>query len=100
MTCDRRSGRGPTTIAGLLDGVEWERLSSPPDGAPTDLPVATHSGVLQIGDVALRVYQLSNGHRVIDEADLAPLFGLKRALDTAEELGIGPAGSGAGEGEG
>ena len=52
----------------LLDTVEWEAYPEPE--APTDELYATHSGVLQIAGLEFRVFQLSNGQRVIDEASL------------------------------
>lgn len=57
----------------LLDAVEWTAL--PPPSRDEALPYATHSGVLAIGEVRLKVYQLNTGERVIDGDDLADFFG-------------------------
>ena len=58
----------------LMDGITWNSL---PGKWPfeSDVPVATHSGILTIGGISLQVYQLSNGQRVIAEEDLEKLFG-------------------------
>ena len=40
------------------------------------LPRATHEGTLTIGDLVLRVYQLDNGERVIDAADVESFVAL------------------------
>lgn len=39
-----------------------------------ETPVATHEGVLHLGSVRVRVYQLNNGQRVIHPDDLADLM--------------------------
>jgi len=56
----------------MLDAIEWKALAH---DAPTDIPVATHEGLLKIMGFELRVYQLSNGQRVIEENDLIRFFG-------------------------
>ena len=58
----------------LLDQVEWIKTEGDPREPGCDLPYATHSGVLDVGFAKLRVYQLSNGMRVIDGEDMAALF--------------------------
>lgn len=65
------TGRRP--IEALLDAVEW-RAVDPPQDRDEALPYATHEGVLKLGDVELRVAQLSDGQRVIDAADLRRWF--------------------------
>ena len=62
-----------TPIDRILDDVDWKE-NVPPDHQ-SDIPWATHSGVLIIGDIWIRVHQLSNGTRVIDAEDLERLFG-------------------------
>jgi hypothetical protein len=59
-------------IEHLFDQVEWEVL---PLMGGTDVPVATHRGVLHLGALELVVYQLSDGRRVISEESLRPLIG-------------------------
>ena len=64
-----------TPIEMLLDGIEWKPIN--PDGIYNlngDLPVATHQGILHIEDIELRVYQLSDGRRVIEQQDMVNLF--------------------------
>ena len=60
-------------IETMLDNVEWEAVAAEPVG---DLPYATHQGVLRFGEASLRVYQLNDGQRIIDEADLLDFFGI------------------------
>ena len=57
----------------LLDGVDWK----PIDTAKSNegLPYATHAGIFKIGDCSLRVYQLNDGRRVIEESDIIKFFG-------------------------
>lgn len=55
----------------LFDGLDWKEL---PHDQPSDIPIATHEGILKIGSHELRVYQLSNGMRVIEESDLIQFF--------------------------
>ena len=46
-----------------------------------ELPKVIHEGVIEIGDLRLRVYTLDNGMRVIDAEDLTPFLD---ALDGIE----------------
>lgn len=62
-----------SAIDKLLDSVEW--VASGPAPERSDLPHVTHEGVLRVGELSLRVYQLSNGVRVIDPDDFARIFG-------------------------
>jgi len=59
----------------FLDTLKWKTL--PPSNADdgSGLPHATHEGMIEIGSIRLRVYQLSTGERVIHEDDLAKFFG-------------------------
>lgn len=57
----------------LLDAVEWTPGERPTDCNP-ELPWATHNGVLRLGGFELRVYQLSDGRRVIDADDMNTFF--------------------------
>lgn len=63
----------------LLDAVEWKPLPRSEIGRVPikieEVPVATHSGVLRLGAISVRVYQLSDGKRVIAEEDMDLLFG-------------------------
>lgn len=55
----------------MLDGVTW--VAAPPrEPDPDGIPHVTHSGVLRLGCGCpeIPVFQLSDGHRVIDEAGL------------------------------
>ncbi len=62
-----------TPMSKLLDGLKWKKL--PALTEDFDLPYATHVGVLRIGELSLRVYQLTTGERVINQEDLEKFFG-------------------------
>lgn len=64
-----------TTIDTLLDSLEWKPEPKPEVSNNSDLPFVTHSGLLRLNGVQLKVYQLSSGERVIDADDLQELFG-------------------------
>ena len=57
----------------LLDQVSWRPL---PGKRPSEseTPFATHEGLLTIGPVTLKVYQLNDGRRVIAAEDLEKMF--------------------------
>lgn len=64
-----------TPIEMMLDGVEWKEAE--PRTAETldsDMPHATHSGVLEIAGKSLRCYRLSNGQAVFHADDLQEFF--------------------------
>lgn len=60
-------------IERLLDTVEWRALDAPTD-PPSELPYATHEGVLSFGEFKLRCYQLNTGERVFDGDDVEAFF--------------------------
>ena len=63
-----------TPIEAIMDRTEmWPvQRSYPP---PSDGTLyATHEGILDLGEVKLRVYQLNNGQRVIDAKDAEEFF--------------------------
>lgn len=65
-----------TPIEMTLDGLQWREVA--PEIEPSidnGLPHVTHEGLLTIGDVSLRCYQLSDGSRVFDADDAAAFFG-------------------------
>lgn len=65
-----------TPMDNLFGAVEWTAL--PRDGdEPWDgvEPHATHEGTLTIAGFSFRVYQLSDGSRVLDADDVAAFFG-------------------------
>lgn len=58
----------------ILNGIKWEPLAIP-EGINDDMPYATHSGLLDLGNgQSLRCYQLSNGMRVFDSDDVEQFF--------------------------
>ena len=74
----------PPHIKKLLDEVKWGKVDygpggpTPPPPEHADLPYVTHTGILRIGGMALKVAMLSNGERIIEEDSVADLFGLGR----------------------
>lgn len=73
----RIAGASPmprSPIDELLDTVEWDAHPAPEDLEPGTV-YATHSGTLDVGGVLLRVHQLPNGQRVIDERSILELLG-------------------------
>lgn len=62
----------------LFNNVQWTRFKTPTPEEPGEL-YATHEGFLDLGQVRLKVYQLSDGRRVIAEESVRPfLEGLLR----------------------
>jgi hypothetical protein len=63
----------------LMDQVEWHEIPSNAQiktfEGGKEVPVATHEGTLNIGKFKFKVYQLSDGRRVIDEKDIKDFFG-------------------------
>ena len=57
-----------------LNAVEWEPCP-PLEQGTSDLPFATHTGELRIGNTVLRVARLSDGRCVIDADDMETLLG-------------------------
>ena len=55
----------------LFDKVEWTAIpNANVQESDNDIPVATHRGVLKIGNHSLRVYRLNNGQSIINAEDL------------------------------
>jgi hypothetical protein len=64
-------------FAALLNAIPWTPVDPPlPEvvEADDDLPHVTHEGYLTIGAARLRVFQLSDGQRIIDTNDMDALF--------------------------
>jgi hypothetical protein len=59
-------------IDAVLDTVERQATGAQPDGS--DLPHATHSGVLTLFGKTLRCYRLSDGRAVFDADDFRDFF--------------------------
>jgi hypothetical protein len=62
----------------ILGDLTLTPVPVPPAGEPFDgLPVVTHQGVLAVGGHELRVYQLSDGRRVVAADDVHRFFGIE-----------------------
>jgi hypothetical protein len=61
-----------TPVEKLLESVAWKPLDN--NEAETDLPCATHSGVLEINGLKLRCYTLNDGRRIFDAEDIHALL--------------------------
>lgn len=57
----------------LFDKVEWATTGLESE-ALDEQPVATHTGILKIGEREIRVYKLSDGNRVANPQDVERLF--------------------------
>lgn len=55
----------------LLDRVEYTEVLKPENAGEL---YATHSGILHIGEISLKVWVLNDGQRLIDSNDLENLF--------------------------
>ena len=69
-----------TPMDHILDQLEWKKVQCD-ENSNDDIPYVTHEGIIKLpfGDelIKLKVYQLSDGNRVIDENDLNKLFGIE-----------------------
>jgi hypothetical protein len=66
----------------IFDAVQWKPCEAN-DRGDSDLPFATHTGKLHIGDRVLDVVQLNTGQRLITEESLNRFFGIAAGDDTA-----------------
>jgi hypothetical protein len=64
-------------IEQMLDGVEWKQVTTKPENPDSDLPYATHAGLLKIGALELRCYRLNTGMSVFDADDVKRFFGME-----------------------
>ena len=64
-----------TPIEIMLDGVEYKKLDTSRIKV-TDLPYATHEGILKIGEMELKVYVLNDGRRVFMFEDFEKLLNI------------------------
>lgn len=63
-----------TPIEAIMDRMQFtpvKRIIPAPDDGTL---YATHEGVMDLGEMRLRVYQLNNGQRVIDAQDVEDFF--------------------------
>lgn len=65
----------PSPIDYLMDSLEWTPVPDQQRAqAESNLPYATHRGVLTIGDMSLGCYRLNTGQAVIDGDDMQKYF--------------------------
>lgn len=62
-----------TLIDLMLDKINWIQYEDE-ERHNSELPYATHSGVLKIGDIELKCYRLNNGMAVFDADDIENFF--------------------------
>jgi len=61
-----------TPIEQMMSRVDWKKFDlQQTDG---DMPYATHSGILEIAGMDLRVYRLNDGRAIIDADDMIKFF--------------------------
>jgi hypothetical protein len=63
----------PNPVEILLNQVDWQPVT-PPDEIDGE-PYAMHSGILNLGTMEMRVFQLNNGQRIILKEDFERFFG-------------------------
>lgn len=61
-------------IEKLLDSITYVPTNFVKE-TDSDLPYATHEGILKLGEVEIKVVQLSNGQRIIPQGELEKIFG-------------------------
>lgn len=68
----------------MFNGIPWRKVEwdEVPQG---DLPYVTHEGELNLVGHTLKVVQLSNGQRVIEEGDMVRFFEAMGMLDDEEQ---------------
>jgi hypothetical protein len=59
------------------EAIALNSCVSSPIGDPNELPAATHKGALQLGDVMVDAYRLSDGRRFISKGAMARALNLK-----------------------
>lgn len=69
---DGRRDMSITPIEKMLESIDFKPVENTPSG---DLPYVTHEGMLKIGEIEVRVYQLNDGQRIIQKEDFERLFG-------------------------
>lgn len=60
-------------IESMLDNIEYTPTNAEPN--KEGLPYVTHEGIMQIGDVSLKVCVLNTGKRIIPQDELEKVFG-------------------------
>ena len=56
-----------------LDQIDWHPADTQPSS--DGIPHATHSGVLRLGDVEIRVYRLNSGEVAVHQDDFLKFLG-------------------------
>ena len=64
-----------TPIEALLEQVDWKPTGGAAEHQESDLPYATHEGIVKIGDMELRCYQLNTGQVILNADDVHKFFG-------------------------
>jgi hypothetical protein len=76
-----------TPIEKLMEGVAWEVVQQVQANS-SDMPFATHAGILNLFGNDLRVYRLSTGQAIINADDLHALFGDALNDSATDELSM------------
>jgi len=63
-----------TPIEQLMNTVKWVEVETANADSRDELPYVTHEGTLVIFNAPLKVFQLSDGQRVIDADDMEKFF--------------------------
>jgi hypothetical protein len=71
---DEMSTSAKAPIEMMLDSVTWKPVEWS-EQSNDGIPYATHEGAFEMQGFQFKVYQLSNGQRLIDHDDLMRFFG-------------------------
>jgi len=63
-----------TTPIEKLNSIEWKKVEELCNDS--NLPYATHHGVMRLLDMELKCYRLNDGRTIIDADDMRKFFGL------------------------
>ena len=58
----------------MLDTLDYTPTNDKPN--KDGLPYVTHEGILQLGEISIKVYVLNTGQRIIAEEEMEKVFGL------------------------
>lgn len=56
----------------ILDSLEYTPVDVNPN--KDGIPYATHEGILNLGEISIRVIVLNTGQRIIPESELSKIF--------------------------
>jgi hypothetical protein len=73
-----------TPVQVFLDSLEWTPVENDARPVNDGVPYVTHQGEFKVGEDTFKVYQLSDGQRVIDAGDVEDFFGVAVTIVPAD----------------